>query len=367
MGALRQLFARVPDPYAGADVLLARRFAVGLWVFGTVAVGVLEVFFPPTHAFGKAGWIVAAGGYLVAFAIIALLADTRRTLTFDFLYGSLFVGVLVVALTEHGAGGRIAPYHELYMFLVIGAGLMHPPRRVLLFLAAIVPAMYAPLVYAPASAEPGEVTTQLVTWIGLSLVLMMMMKMIRSQRLDLQKEGDDARRLARVDSLTGLGNRRAFDESLEAELARARRAGTALSLIVADLNGFKEINDRHGHRRGDECLQQAAAALRATIRSPDRCFRWGGDEFTILLAGADAKAAAALAIRVEKAVARTCSRPGGGSLTLACGYATLDADMTPDEALERADDALIALKSGGRGRMPAGRRAVAPPPSATRV
>jgi diguanylate cyclase (GGDEF)-like protein len=348
MTRLSDLFSRAGDPYAGADITLARRFAVGMWMFGTAFVAVLNVFFPPTDALGDAGWVVAGAGYVLAVAIIVVLADKRRAVGFDFLFATQLVGVVLIALTQHGAGGRIAPYHELLMFQLIGAALMHPPRRVLFFLGWVAAVAFAPLVYAPSSAEPGEIATELFMWTALAFVLMLMMRTIRSQRLELQREGDEARELARVDSLTGLRNRRAFDEALDVELARCQRTGSALSLIVADLNGFKEINDRHGHRRGDDCLRQAAAALCSTVRRPDLCFRWGGDEFAILLAGADADAAAGLSIRVEKAVARSCSRPGGGALTLTCGYAALDAGMTADEAVERADEALRGLKSRGR-------------------
>jgi diguanylate cyclase (GGDEF)-like protein len=277
-----------------------------------------------------------------------VLADRHRALTFDFLYRTCFVAVLLIAAIQYGANGRVAPYHELYMFQLVGVALIHSPRRVLGFLAVVGAAMFAPAVYAPATAQPAEIATEMVMWTGLSLVLLLVMRTVRSQRLALKADGDQARELARVDALTGLGNRRAFDEALDDELARARRAETPLSLLVADLNGFKEINDRHGHTRGDECLRQAATALRSTVRRPDRLFRWGGDEFAIVLAGADDDAAAALAYRVEKMVARSCSRPGGGSLTLTCGHATLETDMSADEAIERADAALLALKSQGR-------------------
>jgi diguanylate cyclase (GGDEF)-like protein len=346
---LRGLFPRGGDPYAGADIALARRFAAATWVFGTLVVGVLNLFFPPTRALGEvAGWSIAAASYVVVFALIRVVADKRRDVGFDFLYAMGFLGVLLIVVSQHGAGGRVAPYHELFMFQLIGAALMHPPRRVALFLAFVAAATFAPVIYAPATAEPGEAATELLMWIGLAFLMMVLMRTIRSQRLELQKEGDEARQLARVDALTSLGNRRAFDEALDAELARSRRAETPLSLIVADLNGFKEINDRYGHVAGDECLRGAAGALREAVRRPDLCFRWGGDEFAVLLTGADATVARALALRLEKAVSGSCRRPDGAPLTLTCGHAELDPDMSAAEAVARADATLLAMKARER-------------------
>jgi diguanylate cyclase (GGDEF)-like protein len=345
----RALFARPGDPYAGADIALARRFAVGTWLFGTLVVLVLNVFFPPTRALGDvAGWSIAAAGYVVVFALIKVVADKRREIGFDFLYAMGFLGVLLIAVSQHGAGGRVAPYHELFMFQLIGAALMHPPRRVALFLLFVAAATFAPVLYAPASAEPGEAATEFFMWTALALVMMVLMRTIRSQRLELQTAGDEARQLARVDALTDLGNRRAFDEAMDAELARSRRAGSPLSLIVADLNGFKEINDRYGHVAGDECLRQAATTLREAVRRPDLCFRWGGDEFAVLLTGADATVARALALRLQKAVAGTCRRPDRAPLTLTCGHAELDPDMSAAEAVGRADATLLAMKARER-------------------
>src|SRR4051794_26542933 len=310
---------------------------------------VLNVFFPPTKVLGNAGWIVAVASYLVVTGFIVVIADKRREIGFDFLYMTAFVGTAMIAITQHGAGGRIAPYHELYMFQLIGVGLVHPPRRVLAFLVFVAAAMFAPVLYASGSAEPGEVTTELFLWTGLAMLMMLLMQTIRAQRFELQTEGDEARQLARVDALTGLGNRRAFDEALDAELARARRAKTPLSLLVGDLDGFKEINDRYGHVVGDDCLREAATALRAAVRTPDLCFRWGGDEFAVLLTDADELVAQTLAARLEKAVAGSCSRPGGGQLTLTCGHAVLDPDMSAAEAGARPGAGLPAPEQRDRG------------------
>jgi diguanylate cyclase (GGDEF)-like protein len=345
---LRDLFARTAEPYAGSDIALARRAALAMWSLCTLVVAVLEVFFPPTHSLGSAAWVLAGAELLVAIGIVRVLADKRRTVGYDFLNLIGLIGVLLLALIEYGAGGRAAPFHELYMFLLLGAALMHPPRRVLAFLVVMAAAMFAPEIYAPRSGDLGDIVAELVLWTVLSFVLMGLMKTIRTQRVDLRREGEAARRLARVDVLTGLGNRRAFDESLDAELARARRDGTPLSLIVADLNGLKDINDRFGHILGDDCLRQAAAALRGAVRRPDLCFRWGGDEFTILLTRVDATVSRALAIRLEAAVADVCSTPDDEPLTITCGNAMLDPLMSAAEAVARSDATLMALKGHGR-------------------
>jgi diguanylate cyclase (GGDEF)-like protein len=115
--------------------------------------------------------------------------------------------------------------------------------------------------------------------------------------------------LARSDALTGLGNRRAFDEALAEEIARARRLGEPLSLLLTDVNDFKEINDRRGHVAGDDCLRALAGAFREETRLHDRCFRWGGDEFAAILSDSDGEAAELIAQRWRKRCASAaCDR-----------------------------------------------------------
>src|SRR3954469_25474394 len=83
--SLRALFARADDPYAGADIALARRFAVAMWAFGTLVALAMEIFFPPTRVLGDAGWLIAVAGFLTSFGFIAILADKKRTVGFDIL------------------------------------------------------------------------------------------------------------------------------------------------------------------------------------------------------------------------------------------------------------------------------------------
>src|SRR6266702_2178085 len=106
-----------------------------------------------------------------------------------------------------------------------------------------------------------------------------------------------------TDPLTGLYNRRLFSESFEQELNRARRYGQPLGLVILDLHRFKEVNDKHGHPRGDEVLRATAATLKKALRASDSAFRIGGDEFALLLPQTDAPQALALSRRFESVFA----------------------------------------------------------------
>src|SRR5437660_5744914 len=121
-------------------------------------------------------------------------------------------------------------------------------------------------------------------------------------RVPILIEYDELKRLeldAVTDPLTGLHNRRLFAETFEKELNRARRYGQPLGLVTLDLHRFKEVNDRHGHPRGDDVLRAAAATLKKALRTSDSAFRIGGDEFALLLPQTDSPQALALCRRVE--------------------------------------------------------------------
>jgi diguanylate cyclase (GGDEF)-like protein len=154
------------------------------------------------------------------------------------------------------------------------------------------------------------------------------------------------RRLALRDALTGLGNHGAFHDALEREIGLASRDGTALSLVLFDLDGFKQINDAHGHAEGDRVLRETALVLRETCRGADVAGRLGGDEFGVLLVGGDAGAARAVAERVRSRVATL--RP---DLDVSYGVAEWPTDgPTKDLLLLRADMALYEMKPAQRDR-----------------
>ena len=157
---------------------------------------------------------------------------------------------------------------------------------------------------------------------------------------------------ARTDPLTGLLNRRALQEGAADQLAQARRHGDPLALLLIDLDHFKQINDRHGHEHGDRALQVFARQLRSALRRGDLAGRWGGEEFCVLLARADAGAAKAFDQRLRESLTRVSLPELGFGLDFSTGAATLERhDDGLASLLHRADSALYAAKDAGRGRM----------------
>ena len=160
----------------------------------------------------------------------------------------------------------------------------------------------------------------------------------------------EARQLADLDALTGLHNRRYFHETLARECARAHRYERKLSLIVFDLDDFKEVNDRIGHLAGDTVLAEAAERVRDVVRTADIACRVGGDEFAVILPESSLEDADQLYRRIQNAIS---SRPlgQGGKLFLSAGVAELRAEDDPVAFFQRADDALYRAKEAGKGRV----------------
>jgi diguanylate cyclase (GGDEF)-like protein len=181
---------------------------------------------------------------------------------------------------------------------------------------------------------------------GFCLVLMLG---IRAHREGLTAKGEAAERMARIDALTGLENRRAFDEAFPRALARGRRSGLPLTLVLADLDGFKQVNDCHGHLAGDAVLTAVAATLRLHARATDRAFRWAGDEFALLLEDTDPQTAAQVCSRLSEAIARGVCTPDNTPVTITLGWEHDNGRMSPAQLAAAADDAMLARKRSGRG------------------
>lgn len=159
------------------------------------------------------------------------------------------------------------------------------------------------------------------------------------------------------DALTKLANRRWFNTTIDREIRRARRNGDSLSLLMVDVDFFKQYNDRYGHIKGDACLKKIGAALRETFRrAEDLPCRYGGEEFAVILPGVDAEDALALAERLRRRVERL-SMPHDASsvapvVTISAGVATAhNAAYAMERLIDNADQALYKAKSDGRNRV----------------
>jgi diguanylate cyclase (GGDEF)-like protein len=171
---------------------------------------------------------------------------------------------------------------------------------------------------------------------------------------ELQVAHSLAQKLARTDELTGLNNRRAFTELGRRALEQARRYSRPLSLVMFDIDHFKQINDTHGHAAGDQVLQAIAAAIVRTARVPDIPSRLGGEEFALLLPETDGPEAITLAERLRQEVTAVRVPYNGATLSFTCsfGVAARAEDVAVlDTLLSRADDALYRAKRQGRNRV----------------
>ncbi len=152
------------------------------------------------------------------------------------------------------------------------------------------------------------------------------------------------------DELTGLFNRRFLLTQLSALVSGSRRHGRPMSVVMIDIDHFKNVNDEHGHAVGDAVLAAIATTLRERLRAEDWIGRLGGEEFLALLPDDDAEGAATVAEGLRHAVEHIGVRHGDQVLrpTVSVGWATLEGDESPDQVLRRADDALYAAKRAGR-------------------
>jgi diguanylate cyclase (GGDEF)-like protein len=159
----------------------------------------------------------------------------------------------------------------------------------------------------------------------------------------------EARQLADVDALTGLHNRRYFHETLAREVARAQRYSRRLSLVVFDLDDFKNVNDRIGHLGGDAVLAEAAQRVRSVVRRSDVPCRVGGDEFAVIMPESGHEQAEQLFARLQGAISAG-PIPHVGRLSISAGVAELRNGDDSFSLFERADAALYEAKAAGKGR-----------------
>ncbi|MBV4476833.1 sensor domain-containing diguanylate cyclase [Pseudomonas botevensis] len=192
---------------------------------------------------------------------------------------------------------------------------------------------------------------------GFGLVVLHQLRQRIAMEREIRHAHQAMRDMALTDSLTGLGNRRRLDNALADEIRLARRQGSALSLIMLDVDYFKRYNDQYGHAAGDDCLNAVGRAVQQAVRRPaDLVVRYGGEEFTVLLPNTDSAGAIQVARDILQGIRSLKLEHAGhplGYVTASAGITTrhpVDAELTPAHLLKSADTCLYQAKQSGRNR-----------------
>jgi diguanylate cyclase (GGDEF)-like protein len=253
----------------------------------------------------------------------------------------LLMAVAAVAYLERSLGGTL-DLRLLYFLIVLCAAILLP-RLVALAVAAGVT-----VVSVGISGVEG--TTLIIN--GLTHLLMYGYAALLTNNWELERRR--LMRMSRVDELTGLHNLRALQEQLPTWLGPAARTGRRMAVLMMDLDGFKGVNDQLGHGVGNELLKEVANLLRFAVRVGDEPFRFGGDEFVLLLSDADGAGAKVVATRIQD-IYRSMGQTLRGTdvdVSFSIGIATFPEDGgTPETLLARADAALLEAKRTGSGKI----------------
>lgn len=180
---------------------------------------------------------------------------------------------------------------------------------------------------------------------------------LRELQKELEAKNSELERLSSLDGLTGIANRRIFDEFIRREWLRAARDGSSIALILIDIDHFKKYNDGYGHQGGDDCLRKVARTLAATVKRPgDLVARYGGEEFVVVMPGTDRDGAAKIAEALRSGV-DGMNLPHQYSttadhVTISLGGASMlpNAESSPEELIAKADEALYRSKELGRNQ-----------------
>ena len=200
---------------------------------------------------------------------------------------------------------------------------------------------------------PSPEVTQAIPFMNVGVVFTAMGMLAVYFRLATSASEQRLRMLASTDELTGLTNRRRMLEHIREEIRRLRRSGRSASLIMGDIDHFKDINDKYGHLCGDEVLEEVSELLRNSLRDQDFIARWGGEEFLFLLPETDDAGGVTAAEKLREAVSKLEVQFEARKLkvTMTFGVAALDPKIGIDESISRADDALYQGKQGGRDQV----------------
>jgi diguanylate cyclase (GGDEF)-like protein len=283
------------------------------------------------HAVFFAG---AAGA--CAAPVVVTMVTRRHPVPF---YAAAYGGIAALTMMQAYSGGASSGYAVLMMMAMIWFGVQATDRELAVGLSVLAACAYLPmLIFGPPAYPVHWGNATLLLLVGCTVALS-----LRAVTRETQRLHDRLLKEATVDDLTGLLNRRGWRQAAERELARAKREGTTVGLLLLDVDNLKVINDTRGHDEGDRVLVETADRMRSALRAGDVIARLGGDEFgALLMDNSDGQALAA----VERLRRLT---PELGSFS--AGAAAWDGKQALDELLRRADVALYSAKTDGGSKI----------------
>jgi diguanylate cyclase (GGDEF)-like protein len=321
----------LPSP---AERRLRGRALAALWTIGAALV--LASLLLPDSSVSDEPQLFVVAGVAVAFGAAMWLGSGHvPRWMFD---GTLAAGSVLLAFLVAATGAQ-SPYVLLFVWQLVFAAYFLPAER-----AAIQAAVAAAALTVGLTAAGGDFPW--ARWGVAVATFAVVTGLVAALRTHVDRLLATVQASARTDPLTGVLNRRGFDEEYHLERRRAARSGRPLSLVVCDIDRFKEINDEFGHPVGDRALQRVAAALRRNARDIDRVARLGGEEFAVLLPETDGAAAYQVAERMRHAISAEPTREGM-RLTASFGVSECHAG---GDGLAAADAALYEAKAAGRDR-----------------
>ncbi len=290
-------------------------------------------------------WESTFGALFCAALLVTLLMRRVPLRALDLLVTLIVSVVLVIELLEsfqQAAPPRLRLYF-IALFVILSVVTNLPVRAALAWVGTIMAALVTLVL-----TRPGPVDATLLIEMGVVVLLILHLAFFGRQVSNERLEGQQYRQLAFTDPLTGLDNRRAMYDHLEAAFRNLRR-GTPFAVVLLDLDHFKAINDQYGHGTGDQVLQQVARILQGGLREDDHVARWGGEEFLLVLNDVSEEQAGRTTARLWHAVreARTGALP---RFTASFGVATARPEDGVSSLLQRADVRLYEAKALGRDR-----------------
>lgn len=207
------------------------------------------------------------------------------------------------------------------------------------------------IIWSEVSVKPVYKGSKLVCYVGTSRDISekkMYEKKLREMLENQKRINEQLEHMATFDMLTGAYNRRKFEFFVTQEIEKAEKYGSPFSISVFDIDNFKQINDGNGHSKGDLVLRDITALIRHMLRETDKLFRWGGDEFIVLLPDTGLKNALKVANKIRETIQSYKFDIEGGNATVSMGVGVYDMNETPDQLVIRVDKAMLRAKNNGR-------------------